>query len=237
MSDLDKELDKINENSTSEVKDAVKQGIEQEILSEEMQSRIEDMFNFEDEEIPHSDVVDNRRELDGGPTIEQLKEMTSYLTGNAGRPIFVEKLTANDSQRLKDMSTVTAMYGIGMLPVMYSYNNMIMEELYKPERIINMETKDLINLSSGLLKNIQLLQQNASQTIQATGYGENSEARKMVDLITSMSNEKYARTREILSLEDGDNLLVRVTEVIKNKDNDPQTYERLKTLLNNEDLI
>lgn len=201
MSNLDEELDKVtisqelNESTANNILD------EQNIISdEEVEERINGIFS--DNEIPHSDLVDKRSEYDCGIKLDDLKAMSEYMQGLRDRPVFIDKFTSNDSQRLKDANTVISMYGLNMIPTWYAYNNLIMSEIYKPERLAIMETKDLISLSNGLLKNINLVQQNASQVLQSTGYGENSEARKMVDKITSMSNEKYARLKEFINNED-----------------------------------
>lgn len=210
MSSLDDELKNV---------DVQKDNIDcSDLLSdEELESNIKSIFE-DSSESEGSSIVDNRSTLNGGPTIEELKSFTDYMQGKCERPVFVEKYTANDSERLKEACSVMAVYEMSLVPVMLSYNAMVMNELYNRERLSALDTKDLISLSNGLIKSINGIQQNANQTLASTGYSDKSITHLIADKLTSISNEKYARLKELLNLSDSD-------------------YDRIKEFLNNKDIV
>ena len=80
-------------------------------------------------------------------------------------------------------------------------------------------------------KSISSIHQDTNQTLASVG-SEDSEPNKLLDLITSLSNERYARLREFLKLDDGDSILDAVIEIVKNKELNPEIYNRLKDFVN-----
>lgn len=227
MENLENEINKI------ETEDAFTQGVKDEIVNDETKERISDMFEFldDDEDIPSSEVLDNRDSIDNGISLEDIKEASAYWRGESERPITISKITSNNFQKLKDIDSLVSMYRMSKVPLLLEYQRLLEDELFKPERIMTMETKDLLNAYDKINKSISSIHQDTNQTLASVG-SEDSEPNKLLDLITSLSNERYARLREFLKLDDGDSILDAVIEIVKNKELNPEIYNRLKDFVN-----
>lgn len=214
------------ENELNNITDAIDISLNEDNESKTTE-RINDMFSFlGDEDVPVSEIVENRDSIGVGISLKDLEDIAAYWRGESERPIIVSKITSNNFRKLKDISSVNAMYLMGKIPAYMGYLGLIEDELYKPERLMNMDTKDLLNSMDKITKVIGTINQNTTQILASVG-SEDSEPNKLSDLITSLSNEKYARLREMLKLEDGDSVLDAVIKIIKERDINPESYTRL----------
>ena len=165
------------------------------------------------EEKPLDPILKERDELSIGITPEDIKDFYNYVAGKAEKPLFIDKFMADVEGRLKEMTSLMTMSELSRLPIIAAYTNQLMDRMFSPENLYDMDLKTITSSLVNLNKYITNTLENSMKMIQTTSQYSclNNEYRKALDGMLLLPPDKLKWVMENV-LENGINLKKDNTE-------------------------
>lgn len=206
----------IENNIDNIVEDDIASTLEEELdkITSDKNNNLEDTLNFNENRIPDSFMEDDitlddpfiseRNKLKVGISPEDIRSLYDYISGNADKPLFIDKFTSDTEGRLKDMIYIMNLMQLSTLPSLTALQSQIRERLYNAETLRLMNIKELTTASNNITKEIHSIIHNATNSINTfnqTG-SLNNEYRKILDRILLLPDNKFNEMREFLNKSD-----------------------------------
>lgn len=176
-----------------------------------------DNFRFDENKIPDSmlqtiddeyknEILKNKDKLNLGIESEDLKSLYMYISGKGEKPLFIDKFTSDNEGRMKDMIYIMNLIQLSTLPMLMALQQEVRERLFKPDRLAGMDAKDLSALLNNLSKEIYLVINNSTNSIQTFNqFGSlNNEYRKLLDRLMLMPEDKIEKFIKLLNEEENE---------------------------------
>lgn len=158
----------------------------------------------EEIEIPLSPLITERETLDLQLSLEDFSDMIKYIRGIGPKPSYLDKMTSDAENRLKDIVYIINFSQLSNLPSLIALQGQIRERLFAPENLYSMDSKELTAASANVSKEIQSTLDSAIKMLQTTSQlgSLNNEYRNLIDMILNMPEDKLNRIKEIVYRQD-----------------------------------
>lgn len=201
LSDISKEEVKEAFNNiidaTFEVnEDTLQDSLEEDIDFNTIPENIENTY----EERPLSPILEKRKEITLGFTPEEIQALFNYILGKGEKPLFVDKFMSDTEGRLKEMSTIMTMIQLARIPTLTAYNEQVMERLFDPSNLYDMDSKTLSATMTNLNKDIMNIIETSIKTVQTNSqFGSlSNEYRNVLDGMMMLPPEKFKMVRDVI---------------------------------------
>lgn len=161
--DLDK--DKLKDVSRKSVMDFVEShNLNNDLTPEEIDAMVNEIAGT----VKLPEVITQNEELDDalGLKAEDLKQLYGYISGKEDKPLFLDKYLADSQNKLIDFQHVMTLIRLSTIPQLAAMQAMVQRALYSPEKLINVEAKDLAAMSSSLSSEMTNILNTANKSIE-----------------------------------------------------------------------
>lgn len=207
------------EISKEEAKEAFNKAIdatfdESSSLQEDLEQEIdfntipENIDNNIYEEKPLDPVLDNRKKLTIGLTPEDIQALFDYIAGKGEKPLFVDKFMSDTEGRLKEMTSIMTLIQLSQIPTLTAYRNQLMERLFAPENLYDMDSKTLSSTMSNISSDIMKILDTSIKNVQTVSqFGSlNNEYRRLLDGMMMLPTDKLEEIHKLVGEAEINNL-------------------------------
>lgn len=189
---FDHAIDAVIEESETSLQDSLEQDIDFNTIPENIENTYE--------EKPLSPILEKRKEITLGFTPEEIQALFNYILGKGEKPLFVDKFMSDTEGRLKEMSTIMTMIQLARIPTLTAYNEQVMERLFDPSNLYDMDSKTLSATMTNLNKDIMNIIETSIKTVQTNSqFGSlSNEYRNVLDGMMMLPPEKFQLVRDVI---------------------------------------
>lgn len=152
---------------------------------------------------PYStDILENIQKLDPTLSLEQIKELISYLKGSS-RPGFMDTMLTQTNEKLTESLKLMTILELMRLPALLDYLGALQKNILNPESIASMSYEEISKVSVNVQKEISdILQLGLKVTTQLSSTNTvPTKVEKLANALLGVSESTRQRIEEIIAME------------------------------------